>query len=373
MRKLLFLVGILISIGTVQLKAQAPSVAFAAGEIQVRYLDSPVPDNCNAPKRYHFWLKYYRDCSQNPVFPDLDIAIVVDQAKPVNQPAPPTIPVTVGMTLMQQQGQMNNKCIQGQPVCVEGAWYRTTIPISLPKIPLPANLDPASQGPRVRAAFTDVNNLVFPPIQVGKFARSPINNNIEQGERAYIWTDITGMVQSCDVITGTHPVTGEMNQREVNGYVNNSPEWIIEDPYETFCNGVFYEYQLRAVDHDTTYIDLNLMNNNDPVPPSDTIMVTDSLAFRLRSPLALFGTANTFFPGFNSSVPFPSSTPVTFDEKEGILRFTPDLLPSEQTFIAVVSFEVLEFRKLPVIAGNGDILIEPRVISKVTREFRFCH
>lgn len=358
----LLLVSITIVLTTVTLKAQPRSEAFAGGEITMEYVGNPAMP-CNGPQAYNFTLKFYRDCTPQ----GLELTKMIRLWSPSNNN---TI-IEVNLTETTPRGQIDNLCLKGDPVCTVGQWYTTKKPVN---IPFPAKDWRIGYG---NIPFGNIANGF-----VGRDYQSPASLNIDPGQTFFVLTRLNN-IDFCGEVNGV--LQNDLNDtiRRENIPYNTSARWITPDIVETFCVGQSYNYKLPVVDDDEFVIDANLNN----AISTDTLVIKDSLSYEITTALSRYGFGVRYLSneGYTSTSPFPSSTPIAFDKKEGILSFTPSLAGGQGGFIAVVAFNVIEWRTYFVVdsvcfkPGGGCTSTERtpvvrtrrKAINTTTRQMRF--
>lgn len=352
---------------TDQLKAQPAPQPYAGGEIHVDYIGVN-PANCNLPRIFQFTLRLYRDCVPSPWENTLQLILRLEQPTYINGAPGAVNYFLIPATFLEDIPMLDNRCIAGQPVCTEGRIYQTTTPIAIPEF----TIDP-TQNLQIRPkAQIWYGAPAFQPFTTniigvdGARDQSPFNGNMELGEEFALYAEFTNMVQLCGDVTGVNANSGQTVTRSLKGYDNQAARWLFPHPLETFCDGVDYEYRLR-LDNESVTVDLD----NSNAITTDTREFEDSLSFRLVPSFEGQADAVDYAPGFSAYVPFPTVKPVLFDEKKGLLNFTPQLLPNEQTFIGAISFEVLEWKRLPTVDLGGFIRMEYTLVNVTRRQMRF--
>jgi len=336
---LLSLLGILL-FDTTNLLAQGSEV-FAGGEINVEYVGDGT-EECGDPKPYRFTLKFYRDCLTRQFAADKTIRLVVPDDVNLGVQF-----LTITLDQTTDFGTLESRCVDGNPTCTEGRWYSAT-----------RLLPPSEEEWRVTYSALNMNGNL-----IGRDFFSPEFFNIDLQQRFFVESFFTN--KCADTVKGV--LNGNQVARELK--TDNTPaQWLTPHILETFCDGVDYEYRLKVRDTDTIRFDKNLLDNKDTLDGE----VTDSLAFRIVSTRTGNGQAVNYLPGFSSNAPLPSTKPFSFNEREGIFSFTPELRVGETNFAAIVTFEVQEWRKLPVkLQGSNVLRIRPQLINRTFRQMRF--
>ena len=307
--------------------AQPISEVFAGGEIAIEYAGNPNAP-CTGPQAYNFILKFYRDCPTG----------TFEDSKTINLWSPSNNNIVIPVTLnsFTSQGTIDNLCLKSDPICTAGRWYRR----NNVTLPYPADDWKIFYG-----------NIPFGNIANGARGRnyqSPATFNIEQGQTFFLITTFSNL-RFCGEVEGVLQSDLLDTIRRENVSFNTSARWITPHPVETFCDGQSYNYKLPVVDDDVFTIDLNLNNNI----TTDTLQIRDSLSYELVATLKANAQGVTYFSaeGYSPSSPFPSSTPITFDKKNGVLSFTPSLALGQGGFIAAVTFKVIEHRTYFEVEG----------------------
>ncbi|MEQ8625086.1 MAG: gliding motility-associated C-terminal domain-containing protein [Vicingaceae bacterium] len=332
------------------IEAQPISEVFAGGEIAIEYAGNPNAP-CTGPQAYNFILKFYRDCPTG----------TFEDSKTINLWSPSNNNLVIPITLnnFTSQGTIDNLCLKSDPICTAGRWYRR----NNVTLPFPANDWKIFYG---TIPMGNIANGVR-----GRNYQSPATFNIEQGQTFFLITTFSNL-RFCGEVEGVLQKDLLDTIRIENVSFNTSARWITPHPVETFCDGQSYNYKLPVVDDDVYTIDLNLNNNI----TSDTLQIRDSLSYELVTTLKANAQGVTYYSseGYSPSTPFPSSTPITFDKKNGVLSFTPDLALGQGGFIAAVTFIVREHRTVfevdstCLIPGGGCLPSERTPVIRKSRK-----
>src|SRR5690554_4283471 len=199
-------------------KAIAQSEIWAAGHVSLEFVGyTSDSDNnpCNDTTLYNVELQFYRDFipggddlpnTKNVLIRNLDL----------------NIPFSAVEVELYEDGQVDQFCLEGNPVQTEYGWYKTTSPIKL------------------------VRNDSWEFFYAGQF-RSDENNNIFPGQTFSVRTTLNNV--PCE-----EPITNPNNPNDVrtNPPPTSSPKFVRPHPVLSFCSGINkrYNYEIPAVDPD---------------------------------------------------------------------------------------------------------------------------
>ncbi len=329
MKKLLPFITLVVCFFVLNSKSYATHTA--AAQTDVIFNDSNyVP--CTFPQKYIPQIKFYRDCSGNNAGPPSSLTLTVQSTcygSTTYQMDPYSI-VTGTDTIGGGKVLLNN-CITGDDVaCTEEYVFRYYNPDGSFNIDLP--------GPCKDWTFS------------WSLCCRPGNNENVQGGSIYAETVINNTMPCDTVVTGANGIPP--NDTCINNVTYNNAAVFNDDrPVVTFCVGKKYKYFVGATDPDG-----------------------DSLAYKIVNPLSGPGTPVGFTPGYSVNDPIPVvNRPVSFDEKNGVLEFTP-----AQAFTGAFAYEVEEWRDSCYVDSmfvNGDsvafINTKKVLVGTIMRDTRF--
>jgi gliding motility-associated-like protein len=319
MKKFLLQSIFILLLVVVSTSLSAQSEAFAGGDISVEYVGpKDLPCNSLNQRRYRITFKFYRDCpsASNPLPDEKRIYL---RARDREQATGTPQIFQLDLTNFDDKGEVEDLCTRND-ICTVGRWYwaETTLPF---------------YDSRWQIFYGTLNNN---GAIIGVNYNSPENFNIDAGQTFYVETFYNN---TCREIT-TDADGDPANVLIRNTGESSTPEWVFEDPVVTFCAGRTYNYRLALVDEDRPVVDLNLNN-----PGVKTAQIADSISYEMVSARTRSGGGVSYVPGFTPSAPVPSSTPIRFDKKTGVLSFTPYLGPNELSFTGVAAFLIKEWRR----------------------------
>src|SRR5690554_2708911 len=282
-----------------------PPPPLAAGQISLEYV-GPESNECSqTTTAYIITLQHYRDYSPTNVAWPANIDVVV-KSKKLN------IEELVTLDTKVEYGQIQQYCLNGNPVATEGAWYSNETPYDFGRA-------------------DDWEIFTF-----GE-TRSTEYLNINPGQTFSLKTRLNNV--PCGTVTF-----------EGKDYINKppttTPSYIQPHPVISFCSGINKNFQY-----------------NFPVVDKDG----DKVVFELTSGVNHeFGSLQ--YEGlFSGQIPFPSSSFITLS-KAGVFSFTPRTRFSSLTAVKVV--EERPYYRLRTV-NNTTILDEsPVVVSITQREMR---
>jgi len=324
------------------------SEIFAGGEIHAKYIGDGT-ENCDQPLPYQITLRFFRDA---PVFtvdplPATKSVYVVD----ITNKNPNTWANTI-ITLdsLQEFGTLNNLCIMNNEVVTDGGYYTNKTPILL---------DPNKRY-----------KIIYGVLAPGGFSyigieyHSPSNSNINAGQTFFLRTEVHTF---CDTVRTTSDDIPPDQEVVYNLGKNQGPIWSAKtEILETLCEGNSYRYDLKDYVRDAIPTVYNIRDRVTGVVIQGPIAVRDSLSFRLKPILVGENRAAIYVNPRNTYDPFPTSAsdPFRFNEGTGVMTFTPKLAIGERIYIAPITFEVTEWKRVFSLeddgSGNGTFIRRTR-------------
>jgi gliding motility-associated-like protein len=282
----------------------------AAGQTDVVHNDTGwVP--CTFPDKYIVTALFFRECSGIDAPGSIQLIVKSTCFGSTTYTLDPFVDfLPNGDTLGGGGPAGGDLCIKGDDVpCTEQYAYRYYNPDGTFNIELP--------GPCADWSFSWSVNA------------RPGNNENVNGGTFYVETTLDNS-RPCDtVVTGANGIPPNDSCFNTTSY-NNSAIFNNQAPIETFCVGKSYKYFIGATDPDG-----------------------DSLAYRIINPLSGPGTPVGFTAGYSINDPLPVvNRPVQFDNKNGILEFTP-----AQAFVGSFAYVAEEWRDscfIDSVFVNGD-------------------
>jgi gliding motility-associated-like protein len=303
----------------------------AAAQVSVWHNDSTwVP--CTFPDKYIAEAKFYRDCSGSNAAAPTSLSLTVTSTcyGSTSYTLDPYSVITATDTLGGGRVLVNN-CITGDELaCTEEYLYRYYNPDGTFNIELP--------GPCRDWTFS------------WSVCCRPGNNENVQGGAIYAETIINNTFPCDTNVTGANGIPPNDTCINNTSY-NNAAVFNDDRPVVTFCVGKKYKYFVGATDADG-----------------------DSLSYKIVNPLSAAGTPTGFMAGYSVTDPLPVvNRPVSFDEKNGVLEFTP-----AQAFTGAFAYIVEEWRDSCFVdsifvAGDSVAMIASKkvFVGSILRDTRF--
>lgn len=328
--------------------SQPVSEIWAGGQISLDLVSGDCGGTGTNAPTYKVTLKFYRDAigTADPL-PLTKEVIVFSPQLNINKGSAGQLTVSVAQDSLKVVEQY---CLNGNPVATEGGWYSGTITLDQPAI----------------WYFAYVGAI---PAGIGGDFRSPEDRNISLGQKFYIETLIDNR---CGTVNGTvfNNVTNTYDP--VSGY-NTLPlllthEYLEDDPVASFCVDSTYNYDLK-----------HLTPNYDAIFPAKTPISTlitaseygDSVSFHPVPAKIDYAVPAVYESPYGSFSSFPSSTPISYDERNGRVSLTPN-----QPFAGPIAFEVRRYMNFyytdpPSVDPNQVLKVRKKIISRSIREYRF--